>query len=292
MNDNKLKIISYNCRGFKTRNYEYTKELYEKCNFLFIQETWLYDFQSYNITNILPNSMCHSVSSMDSSDVGRQGRPFGGVAIIWNKHLPFEVHPVDTNNHRVACVTVTSKNLKLILFNVYMPVDKRTQTSFIEFCDILDEISSLMRIYDSYQCIIGGDFNINFDKHGSINVAACKRFIDIESFECTESKYKSDLVFTYESPEGNRSVIDHFLFYETLNDISFETLVDGSNLSDHNPIAVVFDCLIQEYCQTNTKSSGSGVHWNKVTEDHIKLYRETLDIALRNIDVSDELIIW
>ena len=289
MGANKLKIISYNCRGFKTRNYEYIKDLYKKCNFLLIQETWLYDFQSNDIINVLSNSMCHSVSSMESNDVGRQGRPYGGVAIIWNKHLPLEVHPVQTSNHRIACVTVTSKILKLILFNVYMPVDNGTQTSFIEFCDILDEISSLMKIYDSYQCVIGGDLNINFDKLNSINVTACKRFIDVESFECTAYKYNSNLIFTYESPEGGRSVIDHFLFYETLNIINFETLIDGSNLSDHNPIVIEFDCFIQEYSKTYKKSNCNGVHWNKVTKDHVKLYKETLDMLLRGISVSEEL---
>ena len=74
-----LDIISYNCKGFKERNYDYIKNLFNKCDVLMLQETWLYKFQESNIKNLFVDSNCFSVSSLQDDDVGRQGRPLGGL---------------------------------------------------------------------------------------------------------------------------------------------------------------------------------------------------------------------
>ena len=79
-----MKIISYNCRGFKQRNYNYILDLFSACDILLLQETWLYSFQVSSITNLLPDSLCHAVPSMSDDDIGRQSRPYGGVTIIWH----------------------------------------------------------------------------------------------------------------------------------------------------------------------------------------------------------------
>ena len=44
MEGKQMKISSYNCRGFKG-NCKYIKEVYNKCDILLLQETWLYNFE-------------------------------------------------------------------------------------------------------------------------------------------------------------------------------------------------------------------------------------------------------
>ena len=40
-----LKVSSFNCAGFK-RNHEYNnKTVFENCDILLLQETWLYNFE-------------------------------------------------------------------------------------------------------------------------------------------------------------------------------------------------------------------------------------------------------
>ena len=62
----KLKITTFNCQGFKDRMYDYVKEVFLKCDIMLLQETWLYNFEHTNFTNIIPNSQFHAISSMFS----------------------------------------------------------------------------------------------------------------------------------------------------------------------------------------------------------------------------------
>ena len=73
-----LKITSFNCQGFKFRNYDYLKEIFNKCDIIILQETWLYNFEHSMFNNVLPLSQYHAISAMDDSDIGRNGRPYGG----------------------------------------------------------------------------------------------------------------------------------------------------------------------------------------------------------------------
>ncbi len=76
-----LKIVSFNCSGFKFRNYDYLKDIFRKCDILLIQETWLYNFQHEEIGKVLVDSEHHAVSAMDECDVSRVGRPYGARLI-------------------------------------------------------------------------------------------------------------------------------------------------------------------------------------------------------------------
>ena len=90
MEPNNLNIISYNSRGFKNPNFNYLNTLFERCDFLLVQETWLYNFESNIVNSVLSGAMHHSISAMDDADIGRRGRPHGGISIIWKKDLPLK----------------------------------------------------------------------------------------------------------------------------------------------------------------------------------------------------------
>ena len=235
-----MRVISFNCKGLKPRNYDYVKYLFDQCEVLLIQETWLYQFEAKYISSLLPDSMIHLVSSMDEADVGRLGRTYGGTAIIWNKSIPYNITPIQTQSSRISVLSLTDSSRKVIIFNVYMPNDLGTMASLIEFGDVLNEISAIMEVHIGYTCVIGGDFNVNFKNENSLNVGALRRFLDIESFCCSGLDLIQDSSFTFESVNGGRSVIDHFLFYENLRVKKFDILVDGINLSGPTPIRIEF----------------------------------------------------
>ena len=119
---NELSIISYNCKGFKPRNFDYIRDLFKLSNVLLLQETWLYNFEDQVIRAEIPNSIVHTVSSMSNDDIGRVGRPFGGLAIITHKSLPCVVKPIQTNTNRILAVELVGESLKILLVNIYLPV--------------------------------------------------------------------------------------------------------------------------------------------------------------------------
>ena len=43
--DRELNIVSFNCAGFKHRNYDYINDIFKDSDILFLQETWLYSFE-------------------------------------------------------------------------------------------------------------------------------------------------------------------------------------------------------------------------------------------------------
>ena len=156
-----LKITSYNCNGFKFRNYGYVNEIFKKCDILMLQETWLYNFEHKNFMKEIPNCQYYAISGMDDADVSRVGRPYGGVSILWKKELKLTFVPIETNSDRICATHVNNSDCKFIIINVYMPNDDETEESFNMYGDILSEISSIINIHDESTLIIGGDFNVD-----------------------------------------------------------------------------------------------------------------------------------
>ena len=154
-----FKIISYNCQGFKSRNFQYIKSLYKNASILLLQETWLHDFDSSQITTVLPGSCCHALSSMDATVLSR-GRDYGGTAVVWRSELKLKVTPIETASPRLCAVTMESDMVKLLVMSVYMPVDDPQKQ--VEFNDVIDDMNSLINEYGEFDYIIGGDFNTDF----------------------------------------------------------------------------------------------------------------------------------
>ena len=107
---NKLLISSFNVKGFKFRNYEYIKKLYTKNDILFLQETWLHDFEFNSIGNVLAGSQYHCVSAMDSTDLSKSGRLYGGCAIVWKNFLPFNVKIIENQCKRICPIALNYNN--------------------------------------------------------------------------------------------------------------------------------------------------------------------------------------
>ena len=91
-----LKIVSYNCSGWKSGS-NYVKSLLQSCDLCLIQEHWLFreNLDSLLISN---DFLSVSVSGMDSSQL-LSGRPFGGCCIMYRKALSAAVRRIFTNSN-------------------------------------------------------------------------------------------------------------------------------------------------------------------------------------------------
>ena len=281
-----MKISSFNCLGFKG-NCEYIKEVYNKCDILLLQETWLYNFEFNNFNKEMSKCQYHAVSAMDESNIGHAGRPFGGCAIIWHKDLALSIIPVDTTSPKLCAVVIKSDSLNIIMCNVYMPCDDNTDENYEKYGDILYEMLTLFEVYRGYDFIVGGDFNVDFRRNNSRNLRLLKQFISEEQLTCVSLNFPNN-EYTFQNNNFNRSFIDHFIVSESLTNCNVFISHDGDNLSDHEPITIKTSCISNIITDKNT--SRQIVEWNKATDEHIREYKNLLDNNFRHLAISEDIM--
>ena len=54
-NRNNLKVTTFNCKGFKFRNYEFLTKIFNDCSILLLQEHWLHNFEFKDFNIVLNN---------------------------------------------------------------------------------------------------------------------------------------------------------------------------------------------------------------------------------------------
>ena len=156
--------------------------VFNKCDILLLQETWLHNFQFNEFTNVLNNCNYHPVTAMDEADIGRVGRPFGGCAIVWHRDLALTVTPVVTTSPRICAVIITSGHTSILVMSLYMPTDD--DNNFVAYGEVLHEVSSIISTYDSLDVILGGDLNVDYSRFASRNLNLLKCFISQEDLIC------------------------------------------------------------------------------------------------------------
>ena len=287
MESKDLTISSFNCSGFKPRNYDYLRDIFGKCEVLLLQETWLYNFEANLFSNVIPGCNFHAISAMDESDITRVGRPYGGCAILWNNKLALSITPIETASDRMCAVLIKSNELNLVLCNVYMPVDDNSIANFDIYGDVLHEIITIIELYRGHDIIIGGDFNVDFSRDESRNLGLLKHFIDEEGLKCV-SLQCSNNEYTFENHVGNRSFIDHFIVSESLINCKVNIAHDGNNLTEHRPITLETTCssiVIKDKIIYKNK-----IVWDKVTNDHKENYKQLLNHYLRYFMIPDSIL--
>ena len=114
---------------------------------------------------------------MDDSNIGHVGRPYGGCAILWHRDLALAFTPINTTSSRICAVIVESKDVKIVLINVYMHIDDNSNINIDIFGEVLSEISAIINLFEGHDFTVGGDFNVDFKHHNSRNLNLFKHFL-------------------------------------------------------------------------------------------------------------------
>jgi Endonuclease/Exonuclease/phosphatase family len=160
-----LRISSYNCHGYNDTKTPYMRHLLEQCDFLFMQEHWLSDSQLHVFNNLCNTHVSHGSCGFDNTDV-LSGRPYGGCAIFWRVYIKAQVFFVQINNKRICSIRVCNEIYKLLLSNVYMPYESDIAAEE-EFSSVLADVLAIIDQFEDYCFVLGGDFNVDFNKHKS-----------------------------------------------------------------------------------------------------------------------------
>ena len=168
---------------------DYIKQLFHNCDFVLLQEHWLFDTQLSIFEREIYNISSHCVSGMNSSCL-RYGRPYGGCGILWRNDLHLEITPVLTESKCVSAVSIKLESCTILLCSVYMPgcsklclVDTRN--------DVTQALAHLTDSSTNDFIIIGGDLYCCLTERTKNSVQDISQFIENEKLFCV-----SDLSFS------------------------------------------------------------------------------------------------
>ena len=289
-----LSIASYNCKHLDKVlcKIDFMKNVLNTCEFLCLQEHWLYDTQYQRFDLLSDCSVDFTATSAMDSNVIRAGRPHGGTAIIWKSNLNLKVEIVSTVSNRLSAVKIYLKDdTSVILFNVYMPTDQRVDgVNLVTYQDVLAEISLICRTHDVNNIIICGDFNTDLGRETPQTVEL-RLFCEAENlFPCVHSDVCS-VKYTYESPCGARSLIDHCIVSDNLSKFVRKMYTHDSvdNSSDHTAIVCEFSIQV-DYIEVNVSKNIKHCTWYKATLTNIEQYKIAVDRLLDKVHVPHEAL--
>jgi len=271
-----LKIGTYNCQSF-TANFSFITSLLSELDVLFLQETFLHEYNNDILANLGPEYDFAYVSSTRKTDAF-VGRSKGGLVIVWRKICNICCVPRYFND-RIMGVRLRYGCQTLLLLNVYLPCDYGDNNSLIDYKFQISELYNIA-ITESYdEILIIGDFNCDpvksrFFKELSKLVrelSLCVR--DLENLPADSYSYVS------RNNVCGTSWLDHVVSSSTCNPHSFE-LMYGITFEDHIPLT--FSLEFDQGLNAKIPENGLNrerylVDWNKVNNHSISEYRTYLD---------------
>ena len=280
-----IKLASYNCKGFKYRNYPYINKLFNKCDIVLLQEHWLFQNEFCVINKIVPNAEYCFVSAMND-DVILNGRPYGGVGVLYRKKNNLSIKPIISQSKRICAFQCHFAEVKFIIFSVYMPCN--ASGNLEEFTDVLSETVSLCNVYSDHGIIVGGDFNTTLDNN-NLRGECFIDFLTLLDLICPTA-FKSETSYSFLNSQGDRSLIDHFCVSSGIlkSIIDFQILSDGDNLSDHMPIVMSIELQTNNKINTNCNNESknfSTFDWCNASDLDIHMYQYYLNNNLSNINI-------
>ena len=121
-----------------------------------------------------------------------------------------------------------------LLISVYMP-SQCGPSSHCEYLNTLGEIEGFIVSQQFDNIVLVGDFNVDFDRGGSLADLLLDFMTDLNVVACDLS-HRNSIGFTYKRDDGIvRSWIDHIICSQSLcpSITNVHTSKSGTNLSDH-----------------------------------------------------------
>ena len=288
-----LKICSFNSHGLGPGRMDYIKQLCNDCDFVLLQEHWLFDTQFSRFEKEISNISSHCVSGMDSSCL-RYGRPYGGCGILWRNNILLEVTPVLAQSKRISAISIKLESCTILLCSVYRPGSSKLCLNDTGR-DVTESLTQLTNSCTYDFIIIGGDFNCCFTDKSKESVKDITQFVCDENLFCVSDLNDShNIKFTFESKANNsQSFIDHFILSNNLINCveSYYVCNDVENPSDHLPLFlhlrmsenIVFKPL-------STERNTHNVRWSKASQKDLISYKLTLDYNLDHITIPWDVV--
>jgi hypothetical protein len=123
------------------------------------------------------------------------------------------VKVVSVDSNRIIALTVEISNTKLLIIDVYMPVNDGSVINMNDLCDELYKIQYLLESHPDYLPVIGGDFNVDWSRD-SLHTQCLSDFINTYNLRCIAEDARFNIDHTYHFSMERFSIIDHFLLLQ------------------------------------------------------------------------------
>ena len=81
-----IKVVTYNCQGLKN-NLQDVSELCHQYDFIFLQETWMFNYELHILSTISHDFEEFGISSIVASVGIVRGRPYGGWQFLYESNI-------------------------------------------------------------------------------------------------------------------------------------------------------------------------------------------------------------
>ena len=119
---------------------------------------WVQEHEVNKLSSIKSGYMAVSVSGIDNTKI-LQGRPYGGVFIMYRNELSSRCESVKLDTRRACAVKLSGNaNFKLLIVCVYMPCDPQLVNKVnVEYEEVLNRVEGLIQSTDCNGiCVVPG----------------------------------------------------------------------------------------------------------------------------------------
>lgn len=270
-----VRLATLNCRSAKN-SFGSIKQLCQANDIILLQEHWLLPNELNYLDHINTDFLAFGSSAVQVSDGLLTGRPYGGTAVLYRKHLAAHIRYIHCDSKRVtACtlnVSVNNVECPILIASVYMPTFDHTEINDLEFEDVVGCLSALICDCSVSGYLLCGDFNFQF------NTTRHKMFMDILSRHNAVSADEHFLdkdSFTYISDShATVSWLDHvYINAPLLSAVSDLKVLYDCICSDHRPLQFVLHAVLEVADRTHGQESVCQVpDWIKCNQNDLDYY--------------------
>ena len=279
-----LILGTFNVKNVET-NLIYIQKLLKNCDILFIQETWLFNFQlpllgEYFSTHV---SVGKAVDDDNPLPPTQKPRGYGGVACLIRKDLDIRHKFHLSGSCRVLTLEILCEP-PVCAIGVYMPV--RGTSKKQEYQEVLDEIAEIIQTFKTtHIMILLGDMNASMmDRCGNERDKLLEQFIN-ENFLFHRQFGKNTYIH---SDNLCSSEIDYIFCSNNGGNMMFEVnvLSDCLNTSDHLPVVAKLE-VVKPLCVDQQKTIDIRPKWDKCNH---QIYKGSINRLLGSFpeDIKSE----
>ena len=249
------RLCSYNCNSV-SKKVDIIRMILKDCDILVLQDNLLMAEDSYFIHGIDYNF--DSIIMPSKCPASNEGRPSGGLAILWRRKLNFIVEILSLQDSYMI-INIQFDSTSIVLINVYLPVDKRDIESSIEHSQTIGEIIASISDLSTDDVICLGDFNADpmrgrFWKHVEDFSSQC-------SIRVVDNMLPAD-TFTFISPcHNSTSWLDIALCGMNISSRNVKVRYDLS-VYDHFPLFVENDLVVGTVLDSPESIHSDRIDWN------------------------------
>ena len=263
-----------------------------------IQEHMQLEGNLYRIASKFNSYETFSIPAFKNNEVIHQGRPSGGLSLIYSrKIMNYVEHITVPNSYRVQGIKVKLPQQTFVFINTYFPTDPRNENfDDSELIETLEDINFILDTCEhSDNLILLGDFNTDFSRNSRF-VTIVKQFIEENELTSVWSKFGCDFTYSQTAERNGRiqtafSTIDHFIVKNEFLDDCTEAcaLHIAENLSNHEIIYLkikVQNVELPKQSKTFEPPSNKP-NWLKASPEQISAFQNDVSVSLAEIREPD-----